>query len=83
MKLSLELTKIIGISDGPTFHKFFIFLSQQTNFTVIISDFPTDCGEDAARTEKWVSGSCDNIPIAIPGARSRAEQSRRRYISEH
>ena len=83
MKISLEITKIIGISESPKLHKFFIFLSQQTNFTVIISDFPTDCGEDAARTEKWVSGSCDNIPIATPGARSRAEQSRRRYISEH
>ena len=51
----------------------FIFLSQQTNCTVIILDFTTDCAEDAVRTEKWVSGSCDNIPIATPGARSKVE----------
>ena len=73
MKISLEITKIIGISESPKLHKFFIFLSQQTNCTVIILDFTTDCAEDAVRTEKWVSGSCDNIPIATPGARSKVE----------
>ena len=32
--------------------KSFIFLSQQTNCTVIILDFTTDCAEDAARNKK-------------------------------
>ena len=74
MKISLEITKIIGISESPKLHKFFIFLSQQTNFTVIISDFPTDFGEDAACQDRELSEwGGDNILIATPGAgRSRA-----------
>ena len=51
---------------------------------MIILDFPTDRGENAACQDREVSEwGGDNIVIATPGARRWAEPSCRHYISEH
>ena len=54
---------------------------------MIILDFPTDRGENAACQDRQVSEwGGDNILIATPGARdgrNRVEQSYRHYILEH